>query len=335
MSEEDTAVMTSSWNQSSVTNVTDGPCGQVSSSAHICFMLLCSLVFLVGLILNGFTMKVYFCQAQQQASSSVTIYLKNLAAADFLLCLCLPLRIANYASHSLSFQQFYCHFGASAFYLNMYASILFMGYIAANRYLKIVRPFENEILQTVRAAHIVSTVTWLLLLAMTGTYISVGLLTPKHLASVPSMLNCNTLHSHQVSVLYKIIHTCSAAIFFFVLFFLVFFYYSTSRRLSQAQQKQPASSSSKKLAECRKKMLVLEITIMLSVLNLCLDPLIYFIFSKAFRAQLSSSRPVPPTQVASQMLNENGRSSEDILNVSRAERKTSLRTMMTRRTSEL
>ncbi|XP_076024513.1 P2Y purinoceptor 14-like [Genypterus blacodes] len=318
--------MTSSWNQSSVTNVTDGPCGQVSSSAHVCFMLLCSLVFLVGLILNGFTMKVYFCQAQQQASSSVTIYLKNLAAADFLLCLCLPLRIANYASHSLSYQQFYCHFGASAFFLNMYASILFMGYIAANRYLKIVRPFEKKILQTVRAAHIVSTVTWVLLLAMTGTYISVGLLTPKHLTSVPSLLKCNTLQRRQVSVLYKIIHTCAAAIFFFVLFFLVFFYCSTSRRLSQAQQKQPASSSSKKLAECRRKMLVLvsvfcfcfipyhlvrlpfafltescaltlvfyylkEITIMLSVLNLCLDPLIYFIFSKAFRAQLSSSRP--------------------------------------------
>lgn len=88
----------------------------------------------VGLILNSFTVKVYFCQAQQQASNSVTIYIKNLAAADFLLCLCLPLRIANYTTNSVTFQQFYCQFGASAFYLNMYASILFMGYIAANRW---------------------------------------------------------------------------------------------------------------------------------------------------------------------------------------------------------
>ena len=87
----------------------------------------------MGLILNGFTLRVYFCRAQQQMSSSVTIYLKNLAAADFLISLCLPMRILNYSSNSVSIRRAYCNFGASAFYLNMYASILFMGYIAANR----------------------------------------------------------------------------------------------------------------------------------------------------------------------------------------------------------
>lgn len=85
------------------------------------------------MFLNGFTLKVYFCQTQQQAASSVTIYLKNLAAADFLMSLCLPMRIANYASSSVHLRQVYCSFGSSALYLNMYASILFMGYIAANR----------------------------------------------------------------------------------------------------------------------------------------------------------------------------------------------------------
>lgn len=83
--------------------------------------------------MNGFTLRVYFCSAQRQASSSVTIYLKNLAASDFLISLCLLLRIINYASNSVFIRQVYCNFGASAFYLNMYASILFMGYIAANR----------------------------------------------------------------------------------------------------------------------------------------------------------------------------------------------------------
>lgn len=87
----------------------------------------------VGLVLNGFTLRVYFCGTQQHMASSVTIYLKNLAAADFLISLCLPLRIVNYASSSVPVRRVYCNFGASAFYLNMYASILFMGYIAANR----------------------------------------------------------------------------------------------------------------------------------------------------------------------------------------------------------
>lgn len=86
------------------------------------------------MFLNGFTLKVWFCPAQQQASNSVNIYLKNLAAADFLFSLCLPIRIANYARVSVSIYQVYCTIGAPAFYLNMYASILFMGYIAVNRY---------------------------------------------------------------------------------------------------------------------------------------------------------------------------------------------------------
>lgn len=85
------------------------------------------------MFLNGFTLRVYFCRAQQPTSSSVTIYLKNLAVADLLIVLCLPIRIANYTSSSIALHQIYCNFGAAAFYLNMYASILFMGYVSANR----------------------------------------------------------------------------------------------------------------------------------------------------------------------------------------------------------
>lgn len=105
---------------------------------------------------------------------------------------------------------------------------------------------------------------------------------------------------------------------------LVFFYHSTAHRLAAVMQRRPASSRSTKLLKCRRNMLVLvvvfcicfvpyhlvrlpyaftsrklhhcawshaffylkELTTMVSVLNVCLDPLIYFIFCKAFRAQL-------------------------------------------------
>lgn len=78
-------------------------------------------------------MKFYFCRAHHRVSSSLTVYLKNLTAADFLLCLSLPIRITNYANASVTIHVLYCSIGASALFLNMYASILFMGYIAANR----------------------------------------------------------------------------------------------------------------------------------------------------------------------------------------------------------
>ncbi|XP_062275926.1 LOW QUALITY PROTEIN: P2Y purinoceptor 14-like [Scomber scombrus] len=349
--------VTPSSSPSPVTNQT-AECGQVDTSTHIFFMLVYSLVFLVGLILNGFTLKVYFCQAQQQMSSSVTIYLKNLAAADFLLTLCLPIRISNYASNAVSVRRVYCTFGASAFYLNMYASILFMGYIAANRYLKIVHPLGTHILQTVRAAHIVSMVTWVGLLAMTSTYIVLSIVTHKDRDSVPDTVSCDVMHSDQLRVLYKIIHSISAAIFLAVLISLVFFYYSTSRRLAVAQQKQRASSGSKMLTKSRRNMLVLvsvfcvcfvpyhlvrlpyafmkkpylcqaffymkELTILLSVFNVCLDPLIYFLFCKAFRSQLNLKRVFNTTHVATCAEKTEQKSSEATPSTIKMNRKTSL-----------
>ncbi|KAM8773637.1 P2Y purinoceptor 14-like [Acanthopagrus schlegelii] len=314
--------MTSSLNQSTVTNQTAvDSCVEVDTSAHPFFMVIYSLVFLAGFSLNAFIMKFYFCRAHRKASSSMKVYLKNLAAADFLLCLCLPIRITKYVSKTLTTRLVFCNFGFSAFFLNMYVSILFMGYIAANRYLKIVHgSAAPHILQTVRVARIISTVTWVFLLALMSTYIIMLFHSLKHLTSAP--VSCKALHSDQLAVLYKIIETFSNVSFLFVLVSLIFFYYNTSRRVSEARQRQPTSSSSKKLAKSHRNMLVLvcvfcvcfvpfhmfrlidiflqkncsmrtvsyylmEVTVMVSTLNVCLDPLIYFIFCKAFRAQLS------------------------------------------------
>ncbi|XP_067451831.1 P2Y purinoceptor 14-like [Thunnus thynnus] len=297
-------------------------------STHVNLLKTCPEFLLfplqVGLVLNSFTMKVYFCSAQQQVSSILMVYLKNLAVSDFLLCLYLPFRIINYTSTSTTFHLVYCTFGVSTFYLNMYASILFMGYIAANslltpasllsRYLKIIHPLGNHILQTVRAARIISMVTWVFLLAIVITYVTLSLLTQETLTDVPD--TCDALRSAQVIVFYNIIQTFSTANFLFVFVSMVFFYYSASRSVLLAQQRQPTSSSCKKLMKSRKKMLLLvsvfcicfvpyhlvhlpytflskrcalsqvlyylkETTILLSVLNICLDPLIYFIFCEA------------------------------------------------------
>uniref|UniRef100_G3NMD2 G-protein coupled receptors family 1 profile domain-containing protein n=1 Tax=Gasterosteus aculeatus aculeatus TaxID=481459 RepID=G3NMD2_GASAC len=318
-------------------NLTNGSaaadCGRVDEPARIFFLLVYTLVFLVGLLLNGFTLKVYYCRAgrQPRGSDVVTVYLKNLAAADFLVSLCLPARIANYATGFVAVRRVYCTFGASAFYLNMYASILFMGYIAANRYLKIVHPLGTHFLQTVRAAHAITVATWLLLLAPVGVYVVMSLLTEEPPASLPAFPSCNLLHSAVLHRLYQVVHSASAALFLLVLVSLVFFYRGVSHRLAAAQRRQPASSGSRKLAKSRRNMLVLvsvfcacfvpyhlvripyaflggwrrcsqaffylkELTVMVSILSVCLDPLIYFLFCKAFRAQFSPGRRPSSTQ---------------------------------------
>ncbi|KAL2096662.1 hypothetical protein ACEWY4_008810 [Coilia grayii] len=284
-----------------------------------------ALVFLVSLVLNGFTLKVYFCQGKRNITT-VTVYLQNLAIADLILSLCLPLRIANYVVGTPAMRQIYCSFGASAFYLNMYASILFMEYIAANRYLKIVRPLETHPLQTPRAARIISVATWTFLGGTSLVYMVISFVSSPIDSTTlqPHTVGCESLHSQSVSQLYKAVHTTSAAIFFFVLVSLVFLYHGTRQRLKQAQRARKAQTGCQKLAKSKRNMLILvsvfcvcfvpyhlvrlpyaflkqkltcfawahafytlkEATVLLSVCNACLDPLIYFIFCKAFRAQL-------------------------------------------------
>uniref|UniRef100_A0A4W5R955 Si:ch73-309g22.1 n=1 Tax=Hucho hucho TaxID=62062 RepID=A0A4W5R955_9TELE len=289
-------------------------CGLMEVSAHPFFTVTYSLVFLVGLVLNGFTVRVYFCQAQRH-QSSVTVYLKNLAAADFFLSLCLPLRIANYATHnSALMRHVYCNFGATGFYLNMYAIssqflLPLLSHPTAYRYMKIVHPLETHALQTVRAAHYISMATWVTLLASSSAYLIVSLLTTWGADLIPGAIGCDALHSTQLLLLYKIIHSFSAAIFLFL-----------------NQQKHPSCGSGRNLSHSKRNMLVLvtvfcvcfvpyhlvrlpyaflrpflwcswhqafyymkELSVLLSVLNACLDPLIYFIFCKSFRAQLAKS----------------------------------------------
>ncbi|XP_039458562.1 P2Y purinoceptor 14-like [Oreochromis aureus] len=246
------------------------------------------------------------------------VYLKNLTAADFLLCLCLPLRIIHYASSSGIVYILHCSIGATSLYLNMYTSILFMGYIAVNRYLKIIHPSGTHILQTVRTAHIISTVTWVCLLALTITYNIMFFITHNPLTS--DRCYCGHLFSTSFSVLHKAFQISCTIIFLLVFISLVFFYYSTSRRVLQAHQRQLASSGSEKLVKSRRNMLVLvsifcvcfvpyhlarvpyaflwkssvgrllyylkEVATMVSVFNVCLDPLVYFFLCKTFRAHV-------------------------------------------------
>ncbi|XP_053176299.1 P2Y purinoceptor 12-like [Scomber japonicus] len=309
--------VTSVTNQTADDNIKQ--CDALDTTAHLFFMPVYTLVFVVGLVLNSLTLKVYFCSAQKQVSRVMMVYLRNLAASDFVLCLCLPLNIANYVSSSANFRLVYCIVVDATFYLNTYTSILFMGYIAANRYLKIIHPLRTHSLQTVQAARIISTVTWVFLLAVVTSYITLWLLTKPELTFVPD--RCSALYSSQVTVFNKIIRICSLVSFLFILIAMIFFYYSASRSVLQAQQRQLAASSCRKLRRSRMKMLVLvgvfcvcfvpyhlvdlpyiflhrqcsliqvlyilkELAILLLFLNICMDPFIYFIFSKAFRENL-------------------------------------------------
>ncbi|KAM4590278.1 P2Y purinoceptor 14-like [Fundulus diaphanus] len=291
-------------------------CDPVEKEYHPFLALGYSLLFLVGLILNCFTLWFHCCGAHGQVSKNWMIYLKHLTAADFLLCLSLPLRII-YSISSSSIYLVYCSFGPTLMILNMNASILFMGYIAANRYMKIFYSSGNHFLMTAKASHIISITTWVVLLATT-TPLIIEMLTQTPRTSDQS--SCyHLIHEHRKPEQVVIYVSVNTFIFLLVLGSLVFFYYSTSRRVQQIQQRQLGSSNSKKLVKSRRNMLVLvsvfcfcfvpyhviqlpayllggrcsvvwyyvkEVTMLISVFNIFLDPLIYGFLCEDFRAQL-------------------------------------------------
>ncbi|XP_073673519.1 P2Y purinoceptor 14-like [Garra rufa] len=267
-------------------------------------------------------MRVYFC-TNQNVQSSVTIYMKNLVAADFFLCLCLPLRIAAYANNSRIMSNIHCSFGSTAFFINMYASILFMDFIAANRYLKIVRPMETHALQMVHTARYISAATWLILLALSSIYLILFL--QNFLGQIPDVFTCESQHNSQLSLTYKIIHCMTFVSFIFVLVSLILLYWKTHQKLREVQFSSQVSSESQTFKRSKNNMRVLvvifcvcfvpyqlvklpyifikpllrdctavhayyilkELTVLLTALNASLDPLIYFFFCKTFRAQFN------------------------------------------------
>lgn len=214
------------------------------------------------------------------------------------------------------------------------------------RFIKIFYPLRTHFLMTPRAAHIISKTTWAVLLVPVTLYIILMLVTHKPPGSAPT--SC-VLLVEQVKPFYYFFQTTALIIFLPVLFSLVFFYYSASRRVLEAQQTQLTSSSSMKLVKSRRNILVLvivfcvcfipyhlvhvpyvllrshqfvvldylkEASVLMSVLNICLDPLIYVFLSKRFRTQMNLKEMFTTTKQNRRSSQQSDRVSQQSTNTS-------------------
>lgn len=87
--------------------------------------------------------------------------------ADLLMTLTIPLKILTDAGvGSWQLRAFHCRYSAVLFYITMYISILLLGLISLDRYLKIVRPFGKCALQRVRVGQILSAAVWVVMLSL-------------------------------------------------------------------------------------------------------------------------------------------------------------------------
>uniref|UniRef100_A0A3B4XDB9 G-protein coupled receptor 20-like n=1 Tax=Seriola lalandi dorsalis TaxID=1841481 RepID=A0A3B4XDB9_SERLL len=131
-------------------------------------LMVCNcLMLVVGVVLNSLALYV-FCGASTHPSASV-VYTINLAVADLLVALSLPARIALYHSGGSCVACSYVH--TFSYFVNMYCSILFLTSICVDRYLAVVHVSSTlHRWRTTGAARCVSATVWFIAVVVTYSF---------------------------------------------------------------------------------------------------------------------------------------------------------------------
>ncbi|XP_077579306.1 P2Y purinoceptor 13 [Stigmatopora nigra] len=302
-------------------NNTTDKCQRDLTITSVVFPTLYSILFICALLLNLLAAWIFF---SIPSKSTFMVFLKNLVVADLLMTLTIPLKILTDAGVGSSpLRAFYCRYSAVLFYITMYISIIWLGLISLDRYLKIVQPFGQGTLQKVWFSKVLSVAVWAVMLSLalpnvilsnqpprisngrvkcTSMKNEIGLLWHEGFsyfcqvvfwATLTLMVFCYTFISKKVYESYKASKSSSKAtnyktkakVFVVVaVFFICFAPYHFARVPYTRQQ------VSKTKQQCRVNGLFLakETTLWLSATNVCLDPLIYVFLCSMFRKKLTA-----------------------------------------------
>ncbi|XP_006111422.1 putative G-protein coupled receptor 34 [Pelodiscus sinensis] len=302
MSFPTSAAFTASQSNSSHCEIQDG-------FLAVTLPVMYSLIFISGLLSNMLALWVFWCHTQR--STSITVYMRNLALSDLLLSLCLPFRVAY---QNQSGPLILCTIVGAFFYLNMYVSIMFLSLISLDRYLKIIRPLRQFKIHTVPCSTLAARVVWLAYAVFTLPFFfetrGAGACADK------------CFHFRSKRPLGAALNLVAVATFFIHLLLFLYFYGKISAKLqkvssgkAQQQGRRPGSRAITRtvvvlaifsvcfapyhavrvpyvLAQLDvisstqwKQALHLanELVLCISALNSCLDPVIFFFFSSSFR----------------------------------------------------
>ncbi|XP_066570926.1 G protein-coupled receptor 34 like [Amia ocellicauda] len=268
-----------------------------------------SVIFIIGLLSNIVALSVFFFK--KRTKTCISVYMKHLAIADFFLVLCLPVRIYY---HNSPGPYFLCKTVGIFFYINMYASILFLTLISLDRYLKIIKPVWVFKIQKVKWGQRMTCAVWVVLFSGMFPFFL------ENNESHPCSGTC--FHFHRKGLVGGIINLIVVGLFFLLAFLFLGFYGKIAIKLkSMSLGNAPQKTKQRKniaiiktfvvpiiftlcfmpyhvlrvpyvLSQmdiikglsARQTLHVLnELVLCLSALNSCLDPIIYFFLSYTFR----------------------------------------------------
>ncbi|KAJ0005627.1 hypothetical protein NQD34_015521 [Periophthalmus magnuspinnatus] len=133
---------------------------------HIISVIIYIISFVLGLIGNGTVIWVTSCKSKKTVNS---IWLLNLALADFVFVLFLPLYI-DYILRGFNwnFGVVMCKFKSFVIVMNMYASVLFLTLLSIDRYISLVHLNWSYKHRTVRRAWLVCGCVWVVSAALSS-----------------------------------------------------------------------------------------------------------------------------------------------------------------------
>ncbi|XP_069842985.1 putative P2Y purinoceptor 10 [Dendropsophus ebraccatus] len=117
-------------------------CNRTLEFQHTLYAVTYTVIFIPGLLANSIAL--WLLRSFISKKNKAIIFMMNLALADLLHVLSLPLRIYYYINHTWPFRTFLCLLCFYLKYLNMYASIVFLTLISVQRYVFTANPFKAK-----------------------------------------------------------------------------------------------------------------------------------------------------------------------------------------------
>ncbi|XP_078059072.1 uracil nucleotide/cysteinyl leukotriene receptor-like [Mustelus asterias] len=284
-------------------------CTQESSEENLFFSSFYGVVFVLAFVGNIIAVWVFSCD--KNPNTTTNIYLMHLAVADLSYVLILPMRMVYHLSQNhWPFGEVPCRITGFLFYLNMYASIIFLTGISADRFLAIVYPVKSMRIRKPLYANVVCIVLWVVIVVGVAPMLGA----PQTLQAGNSTTMCLQLYREKTSsfalvpltvgfvIPFVITVTCylliirslrrgnrierhlkdkaiKMIILVLTIFLICFVPYHINRYVYILFTSTAHSS-------CRDRKLIAlsnRVTSCLTSLNSCLDPVVYFFVGEKFR----------------------------------------------------
>ncbi|MEE6501035.1 hypothetical protein FKM82_004040 [Ascaphus truei] len=293
-------------------------CSRDNRVNQVLFPVLYTVLFIVGIFTNSLAIRVFF---QISNKSNFIIFLKNSVICDSLMIMTFPFKILSDARLGLwPLKGFACQVTSVIFYFTMYISIVFLGLITIDRYQKTVRPFKNAHSTNLQSAKILSAIIWIVMFSLSLPNMILTNKTP----TSKNVKKCALLKSEFGLVWHEIVNFICQFIFWVIFVVIIVCYLLITRTLYQSYKRTRKESKESRKNVNIKVFIVIavfficfvpfhfaripytlsqtrdvfkcsamntlfyvkETTLLLSSLNACLDPFIYFFLCRSFRNSL-------------------------------------------------